>query len=119
MDQDRAVELGIDLLARLEYGEMDLVDVFDRIELVTEEPHLQERILDEAEEQGVIDRSERTVRVTSGTFLSFESEVTKKEGVFDCRRCGTALSTGYFMELPTGQFGPFGSSCIRKVTGRE
>jgi hypothetical protein len=45
--------------------------------------------------------------------------VVTKEGEFTCRRCGAGLSTGYFMKLDAGEHGPFGSSCIRKVTGRE
>jgi hypothetical protein len=45
--------------------------------------------------------------------------VVSKEGEFTCRRCGASLSTGYFMRLEAGEHGPFGSSCIRTVTGRE
>jgi len=27
--------------------------------------------------------------------------------------------TGYFMQVEAGEIGAFGSTCIRKVTGRE
>ena len=56
---------------------------------------------------------------TSHNYVSFESDVTTKEGKFTCQRCGAGISTGYFIEFDAAEHGPFGSSCIRKVTGRE
>lgn len=119
MDDEQTIAKGVDLLARIEVGELGLAAVLDRIELVTAEPRLQQRILDRAQAEGIITRVDTTIQVSSHAFLRFESDVTTKEGEFSCRRCGSALSTGYFMQLPSGELGPFGSSCIRKVTGRD
>lgn len=119
MDDEQTIAKGIDLLARIEMGELGLAAVLDRIELVTAEPRLQQRILDRAEQEGIITRVDTTVQISSHAFLRFDAEVTTKEGDFSCRRCGAGLSTGYFMQLPSGELGPFGSSCIRKVTGRD
>lgn len=116
---DERVELGVDLLARLEFDTLSLAEVLDRIETITTDPDTQRRILERAQARGVIERDGDRVRPRSSTFLSFEAEVISREGTFTCRRCGTELSTGYFMQLPAGDHGPFGSSCIRKVTGRE
>jgi hypothetical protein len=113
------VELGVQLLARLEHAELSLAEVIDRIETVTTDPAVTREILDTAELRGVIDREDGVVRPNRSAFLSFEAEVVTKEGEFTCRRCGAGLSTGYFMKLDAGEHGPFGSSCIRKVTGRE
>lgn len=113
------VELGVQLLERLEHVELALPDVIDRIETVTTDPQVTRQILETAEARGIIDREGDTVRPAGGQFLSFEAEVVTKEGEFTCRRCGASLSTGYFMRLEAGEHGPFGSSCIRKVTGRE
>lgn len=113
------VELGVQLLARLEHAELSLPAVMDRLETVTTRPATTREILAVAERRGVIERDGDVVRPRSGTFLRFESEVVAREGTFTCRRCGAALSTGYFMRLEAGEHGPFGSSCIRKVTGRE
>ena len=118
MDDD-AVELGVQLLARLEHAELSLPEVIDRIETVTAHPETTRAILEEAEKRGHITREGDTVKPNGGQFLSFESEVVSREGEFDCRRCGASISTGYFMKLEAGEHGPFGSSCIRKVTGRE
>lgn len=118
-DADDPVELGVQLLERLEQSELPLSAVVDRIETVSSNPQTTRAILEEAERRGVVERDGTTVRPTQGTFLSFEAGVVTKEGEFTCRRCGASISTGYFMTLEAGEHGPFGSSCIRKVTGRE
>jgi hypothetical protein len=118
-DADDPVELGVQLLERLEHEELPLAAVVDRLEAISTEPAVTRAILDEAETRGVIEREDATVRPQGGRFLGFESEVVSREGEFTCRRCGASLSTGYFMRLEAGEHGPFGSSCIRKVTGRE
>lgn len=118
MGGDR-IEMGVELLSKLEFESVTLADAFDRIETITTDPATQRRILEVAEERGVIEREGGRVRPRRGSFVRFSSEVVAKEGEFACRRCGTELSTGYFIRLDSGELGPFGSSCIRKVTGRE
>lgn len=113
------VALGLELLERLEHQELSLADLVDRIETITTDPHVTRTILDEAEKRGVIHREGGIVRPTGGGYVRFGSEVVTREGEFSCRRCGIGLTTGYFIDLESGEVGPFGSSCIRKVTGRE
>jgi hypothetical protein len=115
---DSTVELGVELLAHVEEA-MSLDEAVDRIETVTTDPALTREILDTAELRGVIDREDGLVRPQGGTFVSFERDVVTREGEFTCRRCGASLSTGHFIRFDAGEHGPFGSSCIRKVTGRE
>lgn len=119
MGDDALIERGVALLSYLEHGELDLAAVIDRLELVTEDPQRQRAIIDRAIAEDVIERAGTTIRPTSGTFLRFEADVRSVEGDFSCRRCGAGLSRGYFIELADGELGPFGSTCIRKVTGRE
>ncbi|MFC6939556.1 DUF5830 family protein [Salinirubellus sp. GCM10025818] len=118
-DEADPVELGVQLLERLEHHELSLAGAIDRIETVTTHPARTREILDTAEKRGIIEREDGVVRVTGGRFLAFQSEVVKREGEFTCKRCGASLSVGHFMKLEAGELGPFGSSCIRKVTGRE
>jgi hypothetical protein len=113
------VELGVELLAHLEHAELDLAEAVDRVETVTTDPHLTREILDTAELRGVIDREEGVVRPRSGDYVSFDADVVAREGEFTCRRCGASISTGHFVQFEAGEHGPFGSSCIRRVTGRE
>lgn len=118
--RDDRIELALDLLAHLEHEELALSAVVDRIETVTTEPTLTRTILDEAEKRGILEREDGQLRTRrGGTFVRFESQVVKREGNFECRRCGTGLSTGHFVRFEAGELGPFGSSCIRKVLGRE
>ncbi len=117
--QDDRVELGVALLEHLEDGELSVKEAIDRLETVTTDPHLTREILDTAELRGAIEREEGIVRPTGGTYVRFQHDVVRRDGEFTCRRCGAGLSTGHFIEFEAGEHGPFGSSCIRKVTGRE
>lgn len=116
---DDRVELGLALLERLEHESLSLADVVDRIETVTSDPTVTRTILDEAELRGIVDREDGIVRPKSRQYVSFDRDVITKDGEFECRRCGCGLSTGYFIDLDAGEIGPFGSTCIRKVTGRD
>ena len=116
---DDRVALGLALLERLEHETLSLAEVVDRIETVTTDPTATRTILDEAELRGIIEREDGIIRPKSRQYVSFDRDVITKEGEFSCRRCGSSLSTGYFIRLDAGELGPFGSSCIRKVTGRE
>lgn len=118
-DTENPVELGVQLLERLEHESLALSALIDRIETITTDPATTREILETAERRGIINREDGMVRPNRSSFLSFEAEVVSKEGEFTCRRCGASLSMGYFMRLDAGEHGPFGSSCIRKVTGRE
>jgi len=113
------VELGVELLAHLEHAELDLSEAVDRIETVTTDPHLTREILDTADIRGIIDREDGLIRPQTGDYVSFEADVVTREGEFTCRRCGASLSTGHFVRFETGELGPFGSACVRTVTGRD
>lgn len=114
------LELGVELLAHLEHEELALSDAVDRIETVTTSPSLTRDILDAAEKRGVIERENARLRIQrGGTYVNYDSQVVRREGEFECRRCGTGITTGHFVTLDAGELGPFGSSCIRKVTGRD
>ncbi|WP_207587832.1 DUF5830 family protein [Halomontanus rarus] len=116
---DDRVELGLALLERLEHESLTLAEAVDRIETITSDPTVTRTILDEAELRGIIDREDGIIRPKSRQYVRYEEQVITKDGDFTCRRCGSSLSTGHFIRLEAGELGPFGSSCIRKVTGRE
>jgi hypothetical protein len=113
------IELGVELLAHLEDGELDLTEAVSRIETITTDPAITREILDTAEMRGIIEREDGLVRPQSHAYVSFESDVVRRDGEFTCRRCNASLSTGHFVKFDETEHGPFGSSCIRKVMGRE
>jgi len=113
------VELGVTLLAHLEDERLDLADAVDRIETITTDPAVTREILDTADKRGIISREDGIVSPSGGNFVRFESQVVERDVDADCRRCGSSLTTGYFIRFDAGEVGPFGSSCIKKVTGRE
>ncbi|MFB6137174.1 MAG: DUF5830 family protein [Halobacteriaceae archaeon] len=113
------VRLGVELLARCEAAELSVKEAVDRVETVTTDPDLTRRILETAAAAGAVEREGDTVTPRRGLHVSFAADVVVKEGEFDCRRCGTTLTEGHFLNLEQGELGPFGSSCIRRVTGRE
>lgn len=119
---DRAArrDLGVDLLAALADEELGVAEAVDRVETVTTDPTLVRDILDTAEKRGVIERDDGRVRVRrGGSFVRFESQVVERPVDADCRRCGASITTGHFVRFEHGELGPFGSSCVRKVVGRD
>ena len=116
---DDRVELGVALLDHLEHEELTLPETIDRVETVTTDPNLTREILDTAELRGVIEREDGVIRPTGGAYVRFQRDVVRRDGEFTCRRCGADLATGHFIQFEAGELGPFGSSCIRTVTGRE
>lgn len=125
MNEDE-VRVGVEFLRRLGDDEIRLPELMDRIEeAVGEAPSLTREVVERAEEEGVISRREEdgVARFSiDGDGVDFEDEVRSEEGEFDCVRCGRGIKTGYFVRLGDGEgteVGPYGSTCVRKVTGRE
>lgn len=115
-DHDR--ELVVEVLGRVPAESLELSEAVDLIETVTTDPHQTREILTAAEARGYIDREGQEITPT-GRPIPFECAIVTRDGEFACQRCGAELTTGYFLALDTGDWGPFGSTCIRKVTGRE
>lgn len=119
-DREAVVDLGVGLLAHLEHGELSVAEAMDRIEVVTTHPATQRAILEAAEEREIIDREGGTIEpIARGTYARFQRDVEVKDGEFSCDRCGATITEGHFLNLDAGELGPFGSTCIRYVLGRE
>lgn len=119
MSEDDVVELGVQLLSQLQHEELTLAETIDRIETITTNPTVTRKILDEADRKGIIERENGIVMPRRGHLVSFESPVITRDGDFTCQRCGAPVTEGYFLQLEAGEHGPFGSSCIKKVTGEQ
>lgn len=119
-DRD-VIDIGVALLDRFEDESVSLATTLDRLDAITTDHRLHRQILEQAAAEGIIEinRDAGIVRPQTGTFLRFQSDIVTKEGSFSCARCGRSLTTGYFISVEHDEIGPFGSSCIRKVTGRD
>jgi hypothetical protein len=119
-DREARRDLGVELLAAAEDEELAVAEAVDRVEAVTTDPRLVREVLDAAERRGVVERDGAVLRVRrGGGVVRVESEVVERPVDADCRRCGASLSTGHFVRFDAGELGPFGSSCVRKVVGRD
>lgn len=119
MSDSETVRRGVEFLARLEDTELSVADAVTRLEAITREPRLVRAILERAEADGVIDRADGRIRPRDSRPLRFTERVTRREGEFTCRRCSASIGEGWFIELDAGEVGPYGSTCIRIVTGRD
>lgn len=117
-DRDPVAE-GLALLDAMALGERSVARALDVVELVTSAPDRQREILDLAVERGIVERDGPVVRATGSVPERFEEVVVRKEGEFDCRRCGATIRTGCFVRGEGVDVGPFGSTCIRTVLGRD
>jgi hypothetical protein len=119
-DREARRDLGVELLAAAEDEELSVATAVDRVEAVTTDPRLVREILDAAERRGVVERDGAVLRVRrGGGYVRFESAVVERPVDADCRRCGASLTTGHFVRFEAGELGPFGSSCVRKLVGRD
>ncbi|MFP4590619.1 MAG: DUF5830 family protein [Halobacteriales archaeon] len=116
---DETLERGLAVVRALAPAEPSVADLVDALEAALERPDAIREVLKRAEAEGLIERDERRVR-HSGRPATRRRRggIVAKAGEFSCRRCGRALSTGYFLRVERAEVGPYGSTCIRKVTGR-
>lgn len=118
---DERLEKALDLLASAAEDELTVKQAVKRLESISASPRFIRTALEKAEMRGIIDRDADRVFIqeSSRGIESLESNIVTKEGEFKCQRCDRRLTTGYFIVFEHRQHGPFGSTCIRHVTGRE
>jgi len=121
---EEVVRSGVELLREIDESELGLPEVVDRIELVTRNPSMVRRVLEVAEQEGVIDRGSEGGRVelTADASMDVSEDspaIIKRSGEYTCDRCGRSLSTGNFVNLESREMGPFCPDCVQKVLGRD
>lgn len=119
MSED-AIDRGVAVVAAMARFEPSVADVVDALEAVVDAPGEVRRVLARAEREGVIERdAARITRPRDLTPPAEEAEIVTKEGEFSCRRCGRPVTEGHFLATDAAEVGPYGSTCVRRVTGRE
>ena len=121
---DKAVELntkteaGLELIAALGDIELKPFEIRDLLyNLVSKDYRIINEILEMAEKEKLLQRTEKTYIITpEASDLEFEKPKIVKQAERDtCRFCRRRLSTGYYVVLKSHTYGPYGSSCIRKI----
>lgn len=117
---ETAIDRGVAVVAALAPAEPSIADVVDVLEAVVDSPDEIRTVLQRAEAAGHIERSAGTVvQAQSLQSPDRRAGIVRREGDYSCRRCGRGVSTGHFLRVNESEIGPYGSTCIRRITGRE
>lgn len=112
------IEAGLELISALGANELTPLEIRDVLhDLITKDYNKIDEILAVAQEEKILKRTEKTYVLTpESSNLEFEKpRIVKQEEEGVCKLCGKRLSKGYYVEFKTRMYGPYGSSCIRKV----
>ena len=112
------IQAGLELIAAINAENLSPQELISILhDLITKDWRLIHEIINAAVEKKLIEREEKTYRITPETSgLEFETpKITKitEQGV--CARCGKRISVCYYVDIMSRTYGPFGSTCIRKV----
>jgi predicted methyltransferase len=112
------IQAGLELIAAINAENLSPQELISILhDLITKDWRLIHEIINAAVEKKLIEREEKTYRITPETSgLEFETpKITKitERGV--CSRCGKQISVCHYVEIMSRTYGPFGSTCIRKV----
>ena len=112
------IQAGLELIAVINADKLkpqELIDVLHN--LITKDWTLIHKIITAAVEKKLIERDGQMYRLVSGVD-GFEVRAptirsSKEQGV--CSMCGKQIYTCYYADIGSRTYGPFGSTCIRKV----
>ena len=121
---DEVVELnsktdaGLELISALGDIELKAFEIRDLLyNLISKDYRKIDEILDTAEKEELLQRTEKTYLMTpEASNLEFEKpKIVKQVERDNCRFCRRKLSIGYYVVFKSHTYGPYGSSCIRKI----
>jgi hypothetical protein len=112
------IHAGLELLCALGAIELKPVEIRDLLfNLISKNFDTIDEILEAAQKEKLLLRTDKTYLVTSeASGLEFEKpRIVKQEERGACKLCKKSISTGYYVVLKSHTYGPYGSSCIRKI----
>ncbi len=112
------IDAGLELISALGAIELKPIEIRDLLyKLISKDFNTIDEILEIAQKEKLLQRTEKTYLMTPGaSSLQFEKpRIIKQEERATCRFCKKKLSTGYYLVLKSHTYGPYGSSCIRKI----
>ena len=117
-DLNPRINAGLELISALGAAELKPIEIRDLLyDLVTKNFGTIDEIIKIAREKNLLKRAEETYLVTQeASSLEFEKpRIVKQEERGTCKLCRKNLTTGYYVVFKSRTYGPYGSSCIRKI----
>jgi hypothetical protein len=112
------IDAGLELISALGAIELKTIEIRDLLyNLISKDYNTIDKILETAQKEKLIKQTEKTYLITpEASNLQFEKpKIVKQEEMATCRFCRKKLSTGYYVVFKSNTYGPYGSSCIRKI----
>jgi predicted methyltransferase len=109
------IEDALLLLAASACRTMSVREAVEIIELVTRNPAAIKEILKTAEEQGIIERDDKTITISEGAAAFPKPKITRADCDSSCRRCGVRIKNCHYIEFDDHRLGPYGSECVNKI----
>lgn len=114
-----SLDRGVAVIEALVHLEVELPDLVDALDAVVEGDAEIRQVLKYAESEGLIERDGKHIRqgraAPAGERRS--PRVITRDGEFACRRCGQSIGTGHFLVVNDREIGPYGSTCVARITG--
>jgi len=112
------IDAGLELISALGAIELKPIEIRDLLyKLITKDYNIIDKILETAQKEKLLKLTEKTYLITpEASNLQFEKpKIVKQEESSTCRFCRKKLSTAYYVVFKSITYGPYGSSCIRKI----
>jgi hypothetical protein len=112
------INAGLELISALGAIELKPIEIRDLLyNLISKDFNIIDEILEAAQKEKLIQLTEKTYSITpEASNLQFEKpKIIKQEERGTCRYCKKKLSIGYYVVFKSHTYGPYGSSCIRKM----
>jgi hypothetical protein len=112
------IDAGLELISVLGVIELKPIEIRDLLyKLISKDYSTIDKILETAQKEKLLKLIEKTYLMTpEASSLQFEKpKIIKQEESSTCRYCRKKLSTGYYVVFKSHTYGPYGSSCIRKI----
>ena len=112
------IDAGLELISALSAVELKPIEIRDLLyNLISKDFNTIDKILEIAQKEKLLQLTEKTYLMTPGASnLEFEKpKIIKQEERATCKFCRKKLSTGYYVVFKSHTYGPYGSSCIRKI----
>jgi hypothetical protein len=112
------IDAGLELISALGAIELKPIEIRDLLyNLISKDFNIIDDILEKAQKEKLLQRTGKSFLMTpEASGLEFEKpKIVKQEERTNCRLCRKGLSTGYYVVFKSHTYGPYGSSCIRKI----